>query len=204
MKLMTSFGTVLVFCGAIVTELSRVELGLEGVFVLTAQPRSDARGTFVRHFALEDIPEFSGVERVTHANLVWTSLESTFRGMHYQVAPYAETKLLSCLTGGISSVLTDLRVESATYRSWTIVNLTENEAQLLLIPQGVANGYLTRSDDVLVHYYSTEKYSPLHERGFRFDDPAIGLVLPERPVHVSKKDESWPAIDHLDNFPGSF
>lgn len=201
---MASFGTVIVIGGASVTELSRVELELEGVFVLTAQPRSDARGAFVRHFAIDDIPEFSGVERVTHANLVWTSLERTFRGMHYQVAPYAETKLLSCLTGGIASVLTDLRVESATYRSWTIVNLSENEAQMLLIPRGVANGYLTLSDDVLVHYYSTERYSPLHERGFCFDDPTIGIVLPERPVHVSKKDESWPAIDQLDSFPGSF
>jgi len=204
MKSMASFGTVIVIGGASVTELSRVELELEGVFVLTAQPRSDARGTFVRHFAIDDIPEFSGVERVTHANLVWTSLERTFRGMHYQVAPCAETKLLSCLTGGIASVLTDLRVESATYRSWTIVNLSENEAQMLLIPRGVANGYLTLSDDVLVHYYSTERYSPLHERGFCFDDPTIGIVLPERPVHVSKKDESWPAIDQLDSFPGSF
>jgi dTDP-4-dehydrorhamnose 3,5-epimerase len=124
--------------------------------------------------------------------------------MHYQVAPYAETKLPSRLTSGIASVLTDLRVESATYRSSTIVNLSEKDAQMLLIPRGVAHGYLTLSDDVLVRYYSTEKYKPLHERGFRFDDPAIGLVLPERPVHVSKKDESWPAIDQLDNFPGSF
>jgi dTDP-4-dehydrorhamnose 3,5-epimerase len=143
MKSMTSFGTVFIIGGANKAELSRAELRLEGVFVLSAQPRSDARGTFVRHFALEDIPGFSGVERVSHANLVWTSLERTFRGMHYQVAPYAETKLPSRLTSGIASVLTDLRVESARYRSSTIVNLSEKDAQMLLIPRGVANGYLT-------------------------------------------------------------
>lgn len=188
--------------GPQVSELSRVELGLEGVFMLTTQPRSDARGTFVRHFAVEDIPEFSGSERVTHANLVWTSPQHTFRGMHYQIAPYAETKLLSCLTGRIASVLTDLRVGSATYLSWIVVNLGEYENQLLLIPQGVANGYLTLTDDVLVHYYSTAQYSPLHERGFCFDDPFIGIVLPAQPRQVSQKDRSWPAISQIEEFPG--
>jgi dTDP-4-dehydrorhamnose 3,5-epimerase-like enzyme len=172
MKSMTSFGTVFIIGGANKAELSRAELRLEGVFVLSAQPRSDARGTFVRHFALEDIPGFSGVERVSHANLVWTSLERTFRGMHYQVAPYAETKLPSRLTSGIASVLTDLRVESARYRSSTIVNLSEKDAQMLLIPRGVAKGVF---DSPMMSWFATiQLKSTIH-----FIKAVFALMIPQ-------------------------
>jgi len=166
-----------------------------GVFQFVGDPKIDERGEFNRHFSKDDMVELDDRYCVAQANLVRTTRARTFRGMHLQVGEHAETKLLSCLAGEILSVLTDLRPASLTFLQSTMVHLTARHNRLLLIPEGIANGYLTLTDDVLVHYYSSCVYSPLNERGFRFDDPLAAIQLPSNPLIVSQKDVCWPPLE---------
>jgi len=149
-------------------------------------PKIDERGEFNRHFSKDDMVELNCRYCVAQANLVQTTRALTSRGMPLQVGEYAETKLLSCLAGEILSFLTDLRPASLTFLQSTQVHLTTRPNRLLLIPEGVADGSMTLTDDVLVHHHLSCVYYVLNERGFRFDDPLAAIQLPSNPLIVSQ------------------
>jgi dTDP-4-dehydrorhamnose 3,5-epimerase len=167
------------------------KLAIDGVTRYIWNTSADARGEFTRHFSSGEIGRFGSEEAVVQANLVWTSNKLTFRGMHYQVGKFQESKLVSCLLGEISVVVVDVRFGSPTFLRSLTLDLSQVSRCSILIPRGVATGYLTRSDDVLVHYYSSAPYAKDYERGFRFDDPMVNIELPFPPEILSDRDKSW-------------
>ncbi len=116
----------------------------------------------------------------------------TLRGMHYQVAPHAEAKLVRCSRGAIYDVIIDLRPRSPTFRRWIGEVLSAENHRMLYVPEGCAHGFVTLTDDVEVMYQVSEFYAPDAERGIRYDDPAFDIRWPVEVRVVSEKDRSWP------------
>jgi dTDP-4-dehydrorhamnose 3,5-epimerase len=167
---------------------------IDGVFQVKARPHRDDRGAFARlhcpvEFAAAGIP-FEPVQTSLSGN----PHPGTLRGMHYQPAPHAETKLVRAVRGRIFDVALDLRPASATYRQWVGAELSADNLEALFIPQGVAHGFLTLEADTDVLYQIAPAFEPGHEAGVRWDDPAFGIAWPERPRLISPRDASYP--DH--------
>lgn len=176
---------------------------VNGVFEYHSKSHKDSRGEFRRHFALEEIVEFlpGGVK---HANLAVSVSKNTFRGMHYQIRPFAETKLISCLVGDVVDFVVDVRANSPTFLKSDAIRLSPVRCNALLVPPGVATGYLTSHESSIVHYYSSREYDAASERGFRFNDPLIELELEGVPTVISAKDASWPNLILEDLMTQSF
>ena len=131
--------------------------------------------------------------RWVQANLAFSRKKGTLRGLHFQVAPYEEIKLMRCIRGAIFDVILDLRPESPTYKQWLGVELTADNHRMLYVPGGFAHGYQSLVDDTEVFYPVSQFYMPRAEQGVRWNDPAfaIGWPLTKNPI-LSKKDKSWP------------
>lgn len=167
---------------------------VEGAYVLRPEKRADARGFFARVFCRRELEEHGLVADVAQANLSVSRKKGTLRGLHYQVPPAAETKLVRCTRGAIYDVLVDLRPGSPTYRRWVGVELTAEDHAMLYVPKGCAHGFQTLTDDAEVFYLVSAFYSPAHERGARYDDPAFGIEWPLDVAEISEKDRAWPAF----------
>ncbi len=165
---------------------------LAGVWRVAAEPRADERGSFARLHCPEEFaaagvpfePAQTSLSRNTHVH--------TLRGMHYQAQPYGETKLVRVVRGRIFDVAVDLRPQSPTHRRWVAVELSAEGMDALLIPEGVAHGFLTLEPETDVLYQISPTYRPGHEAGVRFDDPAFGIAWPAAPAVISERDRSWP------------
>jgi len=126
------------------------------------------------------------------ANLAFSKRRGTLRGLHYQIAPYEEAKLMRCIRGAIYDVIIDLRPESPTYKRWLGVELTADNHKMLYVPKGFAHGYQTLIDNTETFYQASQFYSPESERGLRYDDPALAIEWPIDVQVISDKDRSWP------------
>lgn len=173
------------------------KLMIEGALEFSSLRRIDNRGQFARHYS-RDMAGPGTDFQIAQANISRTTEKFTFRGMHYQIPPCSETKLISCISGRVLDVIVDLRFGSSTYLQWEIVELSEEQGNLLYVPVGVANGYLSLDDNTVIHYYSSAAYSNSHERGFRYDDRLVSIDLPIQPVVVSPKDLSWRDLVETD------
>lgn len=193
------------FANQVSHEFTAIKMKIEGALEFKSIVQTDARGEFARHYSASMLAEFESV-KIVNANISRTKRRLTFRGMHFQIPPFAESKLVSCLSGRVFDVLTDLRPNSPTFLKSEGVELASDLNNLVFVPAGVANGYLTLDDDVLVHYYSTAKFSKAHERGFSYLDPLVSVELPEIPTLLSDKDKSWSGlrISDLDIFQDSY
>ncbi len=152
----------------------------------------DSRGFFARSFCRKEFEEHGLKPDVSQGNLSVNWHKATLRGMHYQVAPKEEAKLVRCVKGAIHDVIIDLRPHSPTYKEWLGFNLTANDCRMIYVPGGFAHGYLTLVENTEVIYQVSEFYSPEHERGIRWDDPAFSVRWPIIPEVVSAKDASHP------------
>lgn len=170
-------------------------LPIAGAFLIELQPRSDERGFFSRSFCLNEFAAHGITLNVVQSNISYTARRGTLRGMHYQLPPSRETKLVRCSQGGIHDVVVDLRPESPTYLQHAGVDLTAANRLALFVPSLCAHGYLSLSDDSEVHYLVGDFYDPACERGLRFDDPALQINWPIPVENVSEKDRSWPALN---------
>lgn len=171
------------------------ELGLQGAWLIEPELFSDERGVFRRHFCSE---EFSarGIEgRVMQGNVSENPHLHTLRGFHFQLAPHAEGKTLSCFGGAIYDIVVDLRPASKSFLQWIAVTLDAKSRASLYVPPGCANAYLTVAPDTVVHYYISEPYAPGSYRGFRYDDPAFNFVWPAEPRVISDRDRTLPDFD---------
>jgi dTDP-4-dehydrorhamnose 3,5-epimerase len=154
----------------------------------------DARGYFTNVFDLETIRGVNPSFNVVRACRSLTQAQGAIRGLHFQRAPKAEDKLVQCLEGTIFDVCVDARPESPTYLQWVGVELSAENKELMLVPKGCAHGFQTLSENCLVEYFVTEAYSPPHEMGLRWDDPALGIEWPLVCTMTSARDAAWPLV----------
>lgn len=168
------------------------ETPVAGAYIVELEPREDGRGFFARAFSDEEFAAAGIVHPVRMANMTYTRHAGTVRGMHYQVPPAGEAKFIRCIRGAAFSAIVDMRPTSPTYRAWTGVELTADNRLALYIPESCAAGAQALADDTDMFYLVSAAYSPEHERGLRFDDPAIGIRWPLPATHVSAKDRAWP------------
>jgi dTDP-4-dehydrorhamnose 3,5-epimerase len=169
-----------------------IETKLKGAFIITPDLIQDERGFFARTFCRREFEEHGLNSSLVQCNLSFNKKKGTLRGMHYQVAPHAEVKLVRCTTGAIYDVIVDLRPKSPTFRQWFATELFENNHQMLYVPEGFAHGYQTLEVQTEVFYQVSSVYHPASERGVRWNDPAFGIEWPLPASVVSTKDESYP------------
>jgi len=168
------------------------ETRLEGAFVIELEKREDTRGFFARGWCQKEFEDHGLVAQVVQANVSYNRKKGTLRGMHYQVAPVEETKLVRCVRGGIYDVIIDLRPESPTYKQWMGVELTAENYKMLYVPENFAHGLQTLEDDTEVIYQVSQFYTPGAERGIRWNDPAFRIEWPQDIEVISDKDADWP------------
>lgn len=170
------------------------ETKLEGAFVIELERREDSRGFFARGFCQKEF-EAHGLEPViAQANVAHNRLRGTVRGMHFQIPPAAETKLVRCTRGAILDIIVDLRPESPTYLQHVSVELSEGNQRALYVPERFAHGYQALADNTDTSYQVGEFYSPPHERALRYDDPQLGLTWPLPVTVISDKDKVAPLL----------
>ncbi len=169
------------------------ETKLKGAFLIDVERREDERGFFARSWCQREFQEYGLNPSVVQCNVSFNKKKGTLRGMHYQLPPFSETKLVRCMRGAIFDVALDIRHESPTYGQWTAAELTAENRRMLYIPEGFAHGYQTLMDNTEVFYQVSEFYHPESERGVRWDDPSFGILWPDEPNRViSAKDRSIP------------
>ena len=167
------------------------ETPLAGVYILDLEPIEDERGFFAVTFSRQRFAEWGLNPCVEQCNLSYNHTVGTLRGMHYQEAPYAETKLVACRRGAIYDVVVDLRPDSSTYHQWTSVTLTAENRRMIYIPEGCAHGFQTLEPDTEVSYHVSAPYHPASARGVRWDDPAISIQWPLPVSVISPRDAAY-------------
>lgn len=167
---------------------------IEGVAIIELEPRADNRGFFARTYDRAEF-EAAGLEpAVEQCNLSYNNVAGTVRGMHLQVAPHPETKLVRCVRGGIVDIIVDMRPDSPTRLQHVAVELTPENRLSLFVPAYFAHGFQTLTDDTEVIYQVSGAYTPQAERGLRHDDPDLGLAWPLATTVISDKDNAWPLL----------
>jgi dTDP-4-dehydrorhamnose 3,5-epimerase len=166
--------------------------GLDGVFTVEIEPRPDARGFFARTWCGEEFARAGLDTYVAQCSISFNKHKGTLRGMHYQAAPFAETKLVRCTQGAIFDVVIDLRPASPTYQKWTAAELNATNRTMMYVPQGCAHGFLTLAEDTEVSYQMSQFYSEASARGVRWDDPTFGIAWPTAVVVISDRDRTYP------------
>ncbi len=168
------------------------ETDLPGAWVIEPAPVHDERGFFARTFCVRELSAHRlATEFVQHSSSV-SHLKGTLRGLHFQRAPHAEVKIVTCLRGAILDVIVDLRPRSPTFRAWRAFELTAENRRRLYIPEGFAHGFQTLTDDVEIGYLISAYYEPSAAAGVRHDDPAFGVKWPLPVSVISDKDQNWP------------
>ncbi|MDD5177604.1 MAG: dTDP-4-dehydrorhamnose 3,5-epimerase [Sterolibacterium sp.] len=165
---------------------------LEGAFMVEAEAISDERGFFARSFCTQEFVEHGLDPRLVQCSVSYNERHGTLRGMHYQRAPYAETKLVRCTMGKIYDVMLDLRPQSPSFMRWHGVELSADNRRAVYIPEGVAHGFLTLSDACEVFYQISEFFHPECAAGVRWNDPAFAIAWPEPVRQISARDQGYP------------
>ncbi len=189
-----------------------IETKLKGAFIIEPERIEDERGFFARTYCRREFESHGLNPNVVQCNTSYNKKRGTLRGMHYQVGPYEEAKLVSCMRGAIYDVIIDLRSDSPTYRQWLSVELnslssahrsplTADSAyrslltahfKMLYIPEGFAHGFLTLTDNTEVFYQMSEFYYPECVRGVRWNDPAFSIQWPVAVSIISNRDRDYP------------
>lgn len=170
------------------------ETHLPGAYMVQMERNADERGFNARLWCRRELEEAGLETRLNQSNVVVSGRRGTMRGLHYQRAPHAETKLFRCTRGAFYDVIIDLRPDSPTFKQWLGVELRPESYELLYVPEGFAQGTLSLEDDSELTYHVSEFYAPGHEGGVRFDDPAFGIEWPIDVSVISEKDRSWPSF----------
>ncbi|MGB9714863.1 MAG: dTDP-4-dehydrorhamnose 3,5-epimerase [Thermodesulfovibrionales bacterium] len=167
------------------------ETTLKGAFIIELEKRVDSRGFFARAWCRKEFEDNGLIKEMVQANVSFNKKKGTLRGMHYQITPYEEAKLVRCTRGAIYDVIIDLRPDSPTYKQWVSVELTSENYKMVYVPENFAHGFITLEDNTEVTYLVSEFYSPEFERGIRYNDPSFGIQWPIPISVISEKDKSW-------------
>jgi dTDP-4-dehydrorhamnose 3,5-epimerase len=168
---------------------------ISGVLVVGTAPFVDQRGAFARWFCEEELGAVMEHRRIAQVNYSRTSRVGALRGFHFQHAPHAEMKLIRCINGRVFDVVVDLRHGSKTFLRWHAEELTPANGRMLVIPEGCAHGFQAMDAGSDLLYLHTALYAPDAEGGVRFDESRIGVSWPLPVVDLSKRDNSFPALD---------
>lgn len=180
------------------TKMKFIETPLNGAYVIELEPFSDERGLFARTFCKRDFEKIGFDKEFVQFNFSLTLMKGTIRGLHYQLPPFSETKLIRCVRGKVYDVLVDLRENSSTYLKWFAVELSEENMKMALIPEGFAHGFQTLEDNSQLIYHHTAFYTPGYESGLRYNDPQIGIKWPLDVSVISEKDLNNPLLTKQD------
>jgi dTDP-4-dehydrorhamnose 3,5-epimerase len=178
------------------------ETRLPGAFVIELEKRGDKRGFFARFFCDREFAKHGLERRFVQINDSLSVDEGTLRGLHYQLPPDAEVKVVRCVRGALWDVILDLRPHSPTFGKWYGTDLTAENRRMMYIPRGFAHGFLTMAPQTEALYLVSAHYAPERERGVRWNDPKFGVAWPAEPRVISIKDANQPDFDpahHLDD-----
>lgn len=167
---------------------------LAGAFVIEIDRQEDERGFFARTFCRREFEEHGLNPCVAQCSVSFNRKRGTLRGMHYQAPPHEECKLVRCTRGAIYDVIVDLRRHSPSYQRWFGIELSSDNRLMLYIPEGVAHGFETLTDDSEVFYEISEFYDAECSRGVRWDDPVFAIKWPLAPSVVSERDRNYPDV----------
>ncbi len=170
-----------------------IETEIKGAFVIELETYHDDRGDFARTWCQREF-ELHGICALpVQANMAFNKRKGTLRGLHYQVSPFEEAKLIRCVRGALFDVLIDLRSESSTFEQWFGIELSHKMERMFYIPEGCAHGYQTMENETEILYLSTAFYSPESEVGVKWNDPAFKIRWPiMENLLISEKDNNWP------------
>ena len=164
------------------------ETDLRGVFLLTPKVFGDARGWFMESWSKRVFEDAGIYVDFVQDNQSFSAQKGTLRGLHYQLNPMCQAKLVRCTRGELFDVAVDIRKGSPQYGRWTGALLSAENKRQLFIPRGFAHGFVTLTNDVEIQYKADNYYAPECDGGIRWDDPAIGVEWPIKPVILSEKD----------------
>lgn len=168
---------------------------LSGAFVIEIEPIEDERGFFARTFCVQEFKAHGLNFEIIQSSISHNAKKGTIRGMHYQVSPHEESKLIRCTRGAIHDVFVDIRRQSPTYRQWESVTLTAENRKMLYLPPGFAHGFQSLEDDTEVSYQISNIFVPEAARGLRWDDPALGIAWPLPVSVISERDRNYPKLE---------
>jgi dTDP-4-dehydrorhamnose 3,5-epimerase len=173
---------------------------LQGSFVIDLNVFKDDRGWFARTYCKDEFAQIGHNAEWVQMNHSFTSKKGTIRGMHFQLPPFEEIKMVRCISGAVCDVIVDLRKDSKTFLQHFGTELSAENRKMLYIPKGFAHGFQTLTDDAELIYHHSQFYKPGVESGIRYDDPAVGIQWPLQAVNVSDRDLNHSLLDN--NFKG--
>ena len=167
---------------------------LQGSYVINLSPYSDERGWFARTYCENEFRQIGHEAKWVQMNHSYTAKKGTVRGMHFQLPPYREIKMVRCVRGKVFDVIVDIRKDSATFLKWFGAELSPEAMNMMYIPEGFAHGFETLTDDAELIYHHSAFYTPGAEGGIRYNDPSVGIVWPLEVIAVSERDLNHPLL----------
>jgi len=168
---------------------------LQGAYMIEPERTEDNRGYFARTFCEKEFGSRGLETHVAQCSVSFNRRKGTLRGMHYQVTPFEEVKLVRCVRGAIYDVIIDLRRDSSTFKKHLSVELDERNGKALYVPAGFAHGFQTLADDSEVFYQMSQFYSAKHARGVRWNDPAFAIPWPQDMRTILERDQNYPDFE---------
>ena len=172
-----------------------LETSLQGAYVIEVEKREDERGFFARSWCVREFAAKGLDPHLVQCNVSFNKRKGTLRGLHYQIPPHAEVKLVRCTKGSFFDVIVDLRKDSPTFLKWVGVELTASNHRMLYIPKLFAHGFQTLEDNTEIFYQMSEFYEPAASKGLRWNDPRLGISWPDIGGVMSQKDQAYPDLE---------
>ncbi|MBN2350161.1 MAG: dTDP-4-dehydrorhamnose 3,5-epimerase [Bacteroidales bacterium] len=176
------------------------ETSLSGLYIVELEPYTDERGLFARTFCKKEFGQIGHNKEFVQVNFSLTKSKGSIRGMHYQVPPFSEIKLIRCIRGAVFDVVIDIRKNSPTFLKYFSVELSEINMKMIYIPEGFAHGFQTLADNAQLIYHHTNYYAPGNEAAIKFNDPQVGIRWPLPVTTISEKDNNHKLLEK--NFKG--
>jgi dTDP-4-dehydrorhamnose 3,5-epimerase len=173
---------------------------LDGSYVVKPEPFRDERGWFARTYCANEFQQIGHASQWVQMNHSYTAKKGTVRGMHYQLPPFKEIKLVRCIRGKVFDVIIDVRSGSSTFLHWFGAELSDVNMDMLYIPAGFAHGFQTLTDDCELIYHHSAFYTPGAEAGIKYDDPKVNIRWPLPVSSASDRDKNHPLLN--ENFKG--
>jgi dTDP-4-dehydrorhamnose 3,5-epimerase len=176
-------------------KFSLIEMPLKGLYIIELKPICDNRGFFEKLYCADEFKSIlkKPIKQINHS---LTKMKGSIRGMHYQLPPMAETKIIKCIKGSIFDIAVDIRKDSPTCLKWHSEVISEDNFKMFLIPEGFAHGFQTLEDDTEIIYFTTKYYDKERERGIRYNDKLINIKWPLKLTEISEKDENHLYLDN--------